>query len=155
MEKMTPDTISAETLPSQDYKYGRFWIRFLAQIIDGILMLVIIMPILYMVYGSAYFTDAETMSHGVIDVILSYVFPIAATILFWLYRAGTPGKILLKLMIVNAKTGESISTGQAIGRYFAYILSAIPLGLGYIWAGFDKRKQSWHDKLAGTIVVYK
>ena len=68
--------------------------------------------------------------------------------IFWYAR-----KMVLKLKIVDAGTGNKLTFGQAIGRYFAYILSAIPFFLGYIWVGFDKRKQSWHDKLAGTIVI--
>jgi len=55
--------------------------------------------------------------------------------------------------IVDAQTGEKASTGQLVGRYFGYYISGIPLGLGIIWVAFDKRKQGWHDKLAGTVVV--
>jgi len=40
-----------------------------------------------------------------------------------------------------------------IGRYFGYFLASIPLGLGLLWVAFDKRKQGWHDKLAGTVVI--
>ena len=55
--------------------------------------------------------------------------------------------------IVDAKTGDKPSTGQLIGRYFAYYVSVIPLFLGMVWVAFDPRKQGWHDKLAGTVVV--
>ncbi len=55
--------------------------------------------------------------------------------------------------VVDAKTGGVPSVRQCIVRYFAYILSAIPLCLGYIWVAFDPKKQAWHDKLAGTVVV--
>ena len=57
--------------------------------------------------------------------------------------------------LVDAKTGEPPSTSQCIGRYFAYFVSTIPLFLGLIWVAFDSRKQGWHDKLAGTVVVRK
>lgn len=57
--------------------------------------------------------------------------------------------------IVDAKTGNAASTGQLIGRYLAYYLSLVPFCLGFIWVAFDKRKQGWHDKLAGTVVVRK
>jgi uncharacterized RDD family membrane protein YckC len=40
-----------------------------------------------------------------------------------------------------------------IGRYFAYYLSTILLGLGFLWIIWDPKKQGWHDKLAGTVVV--
>jgi uncharacterized RDD family membrane protein YckC len=57
--------------------------------------------------------------------------------------------------IICAKTGGTPSTGQFVGRYFAYILSMLPLLLGYLWAAWDPKKQTWHDKLAGTYVVRK
>jgi uncharacterized RDD family membrane protein YckC len=75
------------------------------------------------------------------------------TIWFWLRFMGTPGKIALRLKIVDAGTGKKLSLGQAIGRYLGYILSMIPFGLGFIWVGIDRRKQGWHDKLAGTVVI--
>ena len=80
--------------------------------------------------------------------------PAVATILFWKARQATPGKMALSLKIVDAQTGQPMSTGQAIGRYFAYFVSAIGLMLGYLWVAFDRRKQGWHDKLAGTVVVH-
>jgi uncharacterized RDD family membrane protein YckC len=46
-----------------------------------------------------------------------------------------------------------LSWGQCIGRYFAYFLSFLGLCLGFMWVGWDERKQGWHDKLAGTLVV--
>ena len=72
---------------------------------------------------------------------------------FWIYSGSTPGKMVFGLRIVGAETGAPISVGQAIGRYFSYILSSIVFCLGFIWVGFDARKQGWHDKLAGTVVV--
>jgi len=65
----------------------------------------------------------------------------------------TPGKIAIGARIVDARTGAKPSTGQLIGRYFGYYVSTIPLFLGLIWVAFDSRKQGWHDKLAGTVVV--
>jgi uncharacterized RDD family membrane protein YckC len=55
--------------------------------------------------------------------------------------------------VVDAATGNPLTTGQAIGRYFGYFVSAIPFGLGLIWVAFDSKKQGWHDKMAGTVVV--
>jgi uncharacterized RDD family membrane protein YckC len=64
-----------------------------------------------------------------------------------------PGKILDGIKIVDAGTGDKMSVGQAIARYFAYLISTIPFGLGFIWIGIDKKKQGWHDKLAGPVVI--
>jgi uncharacterized RDD family membrane protein YckC len=61
--------------------------------------------------------------------------------------------MVLKLKIVDATTGNMLTVGQAMGRYLAYFLASIPLLLGIIWIGFDKKKQGWHDKLANTVVI--
>ena len=79
--------------------------------------------------------------------------PAIAVILFWIYRQATPGKMAIGAKIVDAKTGGKPSTGQLIGRYLAYYVSIIPLFLGIIWVGIDARKQGFHDKLAGTLVI--
>jgi uncharacterized RDD family membrane protein YckC len=85
--------------------------------------------------------------------MLNYILPAIAVIVFWIYKSATPGKMATKLMIVDAETGGRPSTSQFIGRYLGYYISMIPLFLGIIWVGFDKRKQGWHDKLAGTVVI--
>ena len=74
-------------------------------------------------------------------------------ILFWAKKQATPGKMAVSARIVDAETGGKPSKKQCVGRYFAYFLSAIPLGLGFLWVAFDPKKQAWHDKLAGTVVV--
>jgi uncharacterized RDD family membrane protein YckC len=55
--------------------------------------------------------------------------------------------------IVDARTGAPASTRQLVIRYLGYYVSTIPLGLGLLWVAFDPRKQGWHDKMAGTVVV--
>ena len=55
--------------------------------------------------------------------------------------------------VVDAKTGAALSVRQSIGRYLGYYVSILPLLLGLVWVAFDPRKQGWHDKLAGTVVV--
>jgi hypothetical protein len=55
--------------------------------------------------------------------------------------------------IVDARTLGRPSLGQLIGRYAGYTVSVLPLGFGLVWVGWDPRKQGWHDKLAGTVVV--
>jgi uncharacterized RDD family membrane protein YckC len=136
----------------EDLEYAGFWVRTGAALIETILMLIIIIPILTLIYGSDYWAS-ESVFLGFWDLVFNYVFPAIAIILFWVYKSATLGKMALRLSIVYAKTGKKASTGQRIGRYFAYYISMIPLLLGIIWVGIDKRKQGWHDKLAGTVVV--
>ncbi len=146
--------VSSPDSGEQAPEYVGFWSRVGASIIDTILMLAITYPLLYALYGAEYFSFSnESMVAGTGDFLLSYVFPFIAVITFWTYKSATPGKMAIKAKIVNARTGGKPSVGQLIGRYFAYFLSTLPLGLGFLWVAWDKRKQGWHDKLAGTIVV--
>jgi len=135
-----------------DMEYAGFWIRVGAALVDTVLLFVIMVPAMTMIYGEGYW-QSESLSLGFWDVILNYVLPAIAVILFWIYRSATPGKMAFRLKIVDARSGGKPSTGQLIGRYFAYYISLLPLLLGIIWVGIDKRKQGWHDKLAGTVVI--
>lgn len=135
-----------------NFEYAGFWRRLMAAIVDVlILMLVIAIP-LTLIYGGQYWLGEKTV-HGFWDFLLSYVLPFVATILFWRRFLGTPGKMLLELCVVDAKSGQRMGLGQSVIRYFAYLISMLPLGLGFIWIVFDKKKQGWHDKLAGSIVI--
>lgn len=64
----------------------------------------------------------------------------------------TPGKMLMRLRVVQA-TGEPMTFGIAFLRWVGYLISTLAAYLGFIWIAFDRRKQGWHDKIAGTMVV--
>ncbi|MBT9140963.1 MAG: hypothetical protein DDT30_01549 [Dehalococcoidia bacterium] len=116
--------------------------------------MLITFPLLVSIYGWAYFDMEQTgFIAGPADFLITYALPTIAVILFWLKKQATPGKMAVSAKVVDAKTGNTMSVGQAIGRYFTYFVSLIPLGLGFIWVAFDSKKQGWHDKLAGTIVI--
>jgi uncharacterized RDD family membrane protein YckC len=136
----------------EDKEYAGFWIRFGAMLIDLVVMIIVLYIPLTMIYGEEYWVG-EQFIYGFWDVMLGYIVPIIVTIWFWLRYEGTPGKMATKLRIVDAATGNKMTTGQAIGRYFAYTIAILPLCLGLIWVGIDKKKQGWHDKLAGTVVI--
>lgn len=133
-------------------KYVGFWARVLATLIDSVLIMAITLPPLLAIYGLAYLENDEAIS-GPADILISNILPMILVILFWAKKQATPGKMAVSARIVDAQTGKAPSVKQCVGRYFAYILSAIPLGLGFLWVAFDAKKQSWHDKLAGTVVV--
>ena len=144
--------------------YAGFWIRFWASVIDTFVMFLLMIPIMMVMYNmSSKSTQIsnESMSYsassysfeGGENFFASYLIPAILVLAFWLYKSATPGKMLLKLTIVDAKNGEKPTTVQFIIRYLGYFLSSIFL-LGFIWVAFDKRKQGWHDKIAGTVVVH-
>lgn len=135
-----------------EYEYVGFWARVGASLIDTIIMMVIISPLMYVFYGDSYLYSDDFIL-GFTDVILNYIFPIMAIMTFWIYKSATPGKMAIKAIIVDADTGKNPTTTQYFIRYFGYIVSTIPLGLGLMWVGWDSRKQGWHDKLAKTVVI--
>ncbi len=135
-------------------KYAGFWIRASASLIDTVLILIVIFPLLHLIYGNEYWLS-ESFVFGIWDVILTYLFPAIAVLVFWIVKSATPGKLILKLTIVDAKSGVSASVKQLVIRYLAYYLSAIPLFLGFIWVGIDKKKQGFHDKISNTMVAKK
>lgn len=69
-------------------------------------------------------------------------------------RGQTWGRKLVGVRVVDATTGEAPGWGKAIGRtLFAYFVSANVCYLGYLWMLWDSKRQTWHDKVAGTHVV--
>jgi uncharacterized RDD family membrane protein YckC len=72
---------------------------------------------------------------------------------FWTLVGFTPGKAILGLKIMR-RNGAKLSFGRSLLRFFSYWISAIPLFLGYFWVLWDRNHQAWHDKIAGTQVVY-
>jgi uncharacterized RDD family membrane protein YckC len=148
-----------------------FWIRFLAALIDGI-----ILGIPFWIIGTmtgAYDTtvrDAFGNETESTNIRFGYGFtpgvPLWCNLLNMAvgvaYYGGleggmtgqTLGKRIVGIRVVDANGGQpGIGFGRGVGRYFARILSAIPLLLGYFWMLWDDRKQTWHDKLPSTLVV--
>jgi uncharacterized RDD family membrane protein YckC len=71
----------------------------------------------------------------------------------WSLNGQTVGNLVIGVRVVRAD-GRRVSFGRAATRMLGAYLSGILLFMGFFWAIFDKRRQGWHDKLAGTVVVY-
>lgn len=137
-------------------RYGGFWIRFGAIILDGIVIFGVTFLAVRLLYGQGYMEWAmEGAREGITRerFFFNWVLPPVYTVGFWILKSATIGKMLVKVKIVDAKTGKPASPLQCVIRYLGYIVSALPLCLGFIWVAFDKRKQGWHDKIARTLVV--
>lgn len=133
-----------------EYEYAGFWIRFLAYIIDNLVFGVIGLVVSFVLsLVGLYDWEAELNTFDMIWWIVIVV----VSIVMWVKYAGTPGKRLLRLKILDADTGEPLSAGKAILRYVGYIPAYLVLCIGVIWVAFDQRKQGWHDKMANSVVV--
>jgi len=80
---------------------------------------------------------------------------LVVTIIFWdKWRGATPGKKLLHVRVVDAKTFQDITNKQAITRSLGYIPSTLLFGIGFLMVAFRKDKRALHDLLADTVVIY-
>ncbi|GAB3430936.1 RDD family protein [Niabella aquatica] len=144
--------------------YAGFWERFAAVIIDAIILW-IIGYFIGIILGAPSTEEILTMSQregfsGTMSATYFSTSNITSFIVQWLYSAlmisgpwqATFGKRALGIK-VTGMNGERISFLNATGRYFATILSAIILLIGYLMMLWDDKKQTLHDKLAGTLVV--
>jgi uncharacterized RDD family membrane protein YckC len=145
--------------------YAGFWIRFLAIIIDCVI-LGIVTSIINSIFGAGFAfvptTSDGTSSAGtfgflagmmglsfIINLVINYGYYVILTGLY----GATLGKMVLGLRVVDAN-GQKIGIPKAVLReIIGKWISGIVFALGYIWVAFDEKKQGWHDKIAGTYVV--
>jgi uncharacterized RDD family membrane protein YckC len=141
--------------------YAGFWIRFLAYLIDYIIVGAVTFGLIkatgvITVLCPAGVTNASDPSCG--SAMISPLFyvillvPVLYDILLWSV-GGTLGQRALGMRVVNATTGGNLGLGRSLLRFVGLIVSTIPIYLGLIWVGFDARKQGWHDKIAGSFVL--
>jgi uncharacterized RDD family membrane protein YckC len=135
---------------SSSPEYAGFWQRALALLIDWLIVIVIAMPIIVVAFGAEYFSLDPVRRSG--DLLIALLVGILI-VGFWRYCGATPGKLAVGVKIVDAQTGNPPTTGRLVIRLFSYIVSALPLYFGFLWVAVDRRKQGWHDKIAGTVVV--
>ena len=151
------------------YKFAGFWRRFIAYTIDGLIIAVIIFILTFisvLAYISGAMSGAGRAIIGKISDpeqillltmwvwIFSILLNLAYFTLFHGSTGRTPGKKLLGLQVVTVEGGP-LTYGIAFLRSVGYVISSLVLCLGYLWVVFDKKKQGWHDKIAGTVVIIR
>jgi uncharacterized RDD family membrane protein YckC len=136
-------------------QYAGFWIRFVAYFIDGIALYAVFFLIIS-VFGLNMFSDPEAMDMS--NLMLINVLGLLFSVGYFVGMESSAKQATLGKMAVGIKVGDEngdrISAGRATGRFFAKILSALILYIGYMMAGWDPKKQALHDKIAGTYVFF-
>lgn len=167
--------------PAPGFEYAGFWVRLVAYLVDLIPMLILGL-ILFLPFFAAFsetirdmpFPERGTtlsaeeyralqeqlmrqMNEAMAPLYpaygLSQLFSIAYYVGFWTWRGQTPGMMLLGLRVARESDGNPPGLARSILRYVGYLISGFVLFIGFIWIAFDSRKQGWHDKIAGTVVV--
>ena len=120
-------------------EYMGFWVRLAAAVIDGILTGII-----------------GTIIVAIIDVpAIGSLFSILYYVLFIGLQGQTPGKMALKIQVVNARHEVPGIPRAILREVLGKLVSTVVILLGFLWIGWDRRKRGWHDHIAGTYVVRK
>ena len=133
-EPTTQGAINAETVSAD------FFTRLVAIIID-----VIIVAVPTFILG-LFLPQA-------VSFLLNLVIGVAYYVYFWSSTGQTPGKMVMGLKVLSSETGQLLTMQEAVIRYVCMIVSSIPLALGFLWALWDPKHDTWHDKLAKTKVI--
>jgi uncharacterized RDD family membrane protein YckC len=151
-------------------EYAGFWLRFLAYLIDSVVMtlgvVLVLIPLIFLtglgVLLSQFHPGEELGDAGILLLIGLFFLAVTVSLaVTWLYHAlmessewqATVGKKALGLVVTDM-AGQRISFGRATGRHFGKIITnMIPAFIGYIMAAFTERKQALHDMLAGCLVL--
>jgi uncharacterized RDD family membrane protein YckC len=143
--------------------YGGFWIRFVARIIDLVIVSVALSIItipLGALFGVGLLGVTDPLRQGAAFATIVGLYLLLSVVINFLYevyfvssRGGTPGKLILSLKIVHPD-GSLLTVGQAVGRFFAYMLNAFTFYIGFIMAAFDDEKRALHDRIMNSRVIY-
>ena len=130
-------------------EYTGFLVRWIAFTIDNAILALVTVVLLF---PFPYFEDAFQVA---IQRTLTTLLLVFATIYLWVkWDGATPGKKIMKIKIIDAESFETINFKQAVKRYGGYILSSVPFLIGFAMVLFTKKKQTLHDKVSNTVVVY-
>lgn len=142
--------------PAPGLAYAGFWWRVLASFIDSIILLAIFV-IGTRLFVTRYVNDVgDTLAWtgtwwwvvaGLIDLLY---YPVS-----WVAFGETPGHLVLRMEVRRVEDGQRIGAGRAVIRYLGWLISSFLLGIPFLIAGFDARKQALHDRMASTVVVRK
>lgn len=170
---LSPPAAPAQAASYGGVAYAGFWLRFVGWLIDsfvsGVAFVVLLIP-LFVLTGAGAVLSRIGSGEDISDdaaVFLGFGFLTGffgiLLLVSWLYYAlsessswqATLGKKILNLYVTDI-SGNPISFGRASGRFFARIVTRmIPLGIGYIMAGFTEKKQAIHDMIASCLVLRK
>lgn len=132
--------------------------RLLAALIDGALVGFLSFMLAFVIGLIAIFSNLFNVGQDssvleLLTVACLLVFSLVYYVGFWTNDGQTMGNTIMGLKVIRID-GSRLSAGRAFLRYVGYIINAILFSIGFIWAAFDSKRQGWHDKLAGTLVVY-
>jgi uncharacterized RDD family membrane protein YckC len=133
-------------------QYAGFGRRLVAALIDLIMFNLVVSLIMNSIFTvtdpQAAEPSSATQFLGLILLAWAY------NVVCWTRFLGTPGKLLMECQVVDADSAKALTLQQASLRFGGYFVSALSLFVGFFWILWDGRKQGFHDKIAGSVVLY-
>ena len=143
--------------PAPGWRFAGFWVRFIAYLIDAVIITIPLLVLALLIGGTARTAtaagDADTTRALGLVVLLAILLLVFGYFPFWWARGATPGMMPFRMRVVRTEDGSRIGIGRAILRYLGFLVAGSFMYIGLIWAAFDERKQGWHDKIADTYVI--
>ena len=142
----------------EDWVLAGFWIRFAAMIIDSVLFVIAFMGGMFLIGTITGLLVGSISALAVLIPLVIFVAQLSLVYWYWIWplsnsRQATHGKRMLGLRVIRAD-GSDLKLGTAIGRFFSYNVSSALLYLGFINAGIDREKRTFHDMMCNTRVIY-
>jgi uncharacterized RDD family membrane protein YckC len=146
-----------------EVQYAGFLRRLAASLIDTLILLIVLTPLTYFFSSGSYLPEFDpergTMAQMALTnidwhyLLINDLLPMVLIIFFWVRFRATPGKQLMDCQVVDASTLDNLRVGQSVLRYLGYFVSLLPLGLGFFWIIWDRKKRGFHDLIAHTVVI--
>ncbi|MGW4222604.1 RDD family protein [Streptomyces bauhiniae] len=130
----------------QQPPYANWGQRFLSRLIDTILYMVVYLPLVLI--GA----KAEIPALSLVGVLLMIAF-----VIYQIVQEGRTGQTIGKKVVgtrtLKEDTGQPLGGGMAFVRQLAHMLDSLPCYLGYLWPAWDSKRQTFADKVCGSIVI--
>lgn len=144
-------------IENEQLEYASFFLRLLSMLINStifsfITFIFILGGLFFAIESFDKFLDV-LLDNESLFIFTTFVVVIFGESYFLVIYGATPGKMILKLKVLDMQTGEQLSFIQAIIRSIFWYLSYFVFGLGFVWIWIDSRNRSWHDMIAGSVVV--
>lgn len=144
-------TVTAPSAPLSSGNYAGFWIRVVAYLIDGIILMIPLGILQFLLKGH---TDDPTSGHPVLLVFLIIAIEVGYFAGLWSSGSqATLGQKVCGMRVVRSTDGARISFGRGILRMLGIMISSAILCIGFLMVAFTERKQGLHDMIAGTYVL--
>lgn len=163
-----PTAINNKTEESLRGQYAGFTTRAIAFAIDFAIVNIVIAAatttvvvfLRYFNYGELFYTtstdeptDLAVLITGATTLVTTLVMYYGYVVLFWVISGQTLGKRLMGLRVAQMD-GSRMTFWRGTVRLIGYWISAIPFLLGFLWVLVDNQRRGWHDRMAGTCVIY-